>query len=645
LKDSKDFPEEVASEDDKERPLTAAPSAGGIGSLARQTAAPALEAAPPPAQPSEAALAELESVRRARVLKAHTSNSGSDCNPEERGSTTLDSIITKVDLCVGKGAFWCADKTSSNSVFFLTHHVADALPDKVDTPDEANALVKKEFPKVLVKVLLDNDTYDVLAKFLDLFTKLDKKGCHAPKIRECLIRLAKYETTSDQELDLSGIDLESRMRLIDSRLYKGFENIRAKELLTKSRTQFGDAREKTLRILQSASGNLSLTFQETVKDLLYLYGCEVELESKVAWVLQKPIRIGLSAGFDLENRDDWDYAYLRVFVAPPPAWPVDIKDTAFWKLCDLVVRGGGRPLVKNPVIASFLDLSVNFNKIFGAADRSWATTVLTNAGASKLGVPGWINQVDIHGIPEEGFKTCMKLLSPIFPSPEPEWLSGLKKSYRASIKQKDPALLALEAEVDTYQKELDVANELLAISPDDEQLKDEMETAAFNLHEATSNYSVAAAAAAADDPPPKKKSRAEKLAKAGDTAATAGASPAAMAGAEEAEQGEAAGDDTEAGGSPEAKAATAEAKAALVPAKAAAKAKKHLAAKPKGTKASRPRPDPGPTPARPRPDPGPCPAPALPRHRPGPAKNIRGREASASGVRGGRLCALLGNET
>jgi len=507
---------------------SAASGARDSGSQARQRPeAPAPQPAPAPLAPAPETDKATETVasRRARVLAAHTSlSSGDDPDTDNaRGAGTLDTIIKKMDVCVGNKAFYCEDKTSSNSVHFIVKHVVDALPPKDAEKQEKVEIVKREFPRVVVKVLLDNPTYSVLPRFVELFAEMDSKGCHAPSSRLPIERLALYDPASSSELDLSGTELTARMRLIDSVVYKDFESTRAAKLLAKAKEEVGVERETTLKVLLSASGNLSPLFQETVKDLLHLWNTEVELPNRLVWALQKPSRIYLTSGFAKEPEQDYEWAWLNHFITPPPTWPSDIEPAGFFGLLEKLVCGGGRPFTKNTVIGGLMDLCVNLDKNFGL-ENVWVPQVLLNSGAIKLGAPSWLVAVDPNAMSEEQAKALFRLLSVQFPNPEPDWLTALKRARRAL---KSPGLQsaeALQAEVGKFEKELEEATSLLAASQGSdsggyENLKARVAEATFNLNEAQANLAGYVPPEIADKPP-KKKAR-----KAGESPVTAKTEP------------------------------------------------------------------------------------------------------------------------
>ena len=323
-------------------PPAAAPQAAAAASAAAASAAAATAAAALAAPSSAAAAAppktpvqETAIERRARVLKAHVSASTSDADDEAGGSSCLEDLIVRLDDCVSKKAFYSADSSSSNSVHFYVFHVAQALPAKSAAPEARNkvAAVLNMFPKVVVKALLDNPTYEVLPKFAELFPKMDEKGCFIPEVRAGLEKMATYTVTSKEALSLEGISLKARMRIIGSELYRDFESSRAKALLVKAQGEVGKDRQDTLQVLQSACGNLDEGFCREVADRLTLFSTSVSLENRIAWVLQKPERLTLADGFVNEDALSWES--LKVFVEAPPIWPEALTADAFGKVVGL----------------------------------------------------------------------------------------------------------------------------------------------------------------------------------------------------------------------------------------------------------------------------------------------------------------------
>jgi len=535
----------------------AAPSAGPHGSLARQgapaAAGPLAAAASPAPEPAEATSREPASTeqpqetlaaKRARVLAAHTSASSDEAAPTRprpgpgraggepgpgraggepgptrpgpsndeagdksnaQGAGTLDIIIKKLDVCVLKKAWYCQDMTSSNSVHFIAKHVVEALPAKMAEPDAKylkSQLVREQFPRILIKVLLDNPTYEVLHHFTKLFPEMDAKGCYASATREPLVKLAEFDASSTHDLDLDGCDLDARIRVIDSVCYRDFERTRATKLLARAKTETGATREDTLKVLLSAAGNLSDLFQEKAKELLSLFSTTISLPNRIVWALQNPTRIRLAEGFCVEPEQQWQWASLDVFLSPPPTWPAAITPPAFFDLAAHVILGGGRRLVKNPIVASVCDLVIAFDNNFGTTD--WSSQILINAGASKLGAPKWLVDVQADLISDDNWKTCVKILGVQFPHPEPDWLVALKKARR-SLKHGDKPLEALESDVNKFTGELTTAEGLLARTPEDETLQEEVAAARFNLAEATALLEAAKQGPPED--PPKKKPR------------------------------------------------------------------------------------------------------------------------------------------
>jgi hypothetical protein len=87
-------------------------------------------------------------------------------------------------------------------LYFPTGEVVESLQSS-GPPTEANekvTFIKDVFPKLLAKMLLDNNCYSDLAEFTSIFESLKAQCCKIPGVATPVAQLAQYDLLSMESI-------------------------------------------------------------------------------------------------------------------------------------------------------------------------------------------------------------------------------------------------------------------------------------------------------------------------------------------------------------------------------------------------------------------------------------------------------------
>ena len=101
---------------------------------------------------------------------------------------TFEFLAEECNQAAEAGRICSADPANDKTVEFLSRQVAQALeaPAADAHPEgDANALVRKSFPHMLVQILRSHRCYPDLQVFIPIFETLAKKGCDLPPGSPC----------------------------------------------------------------------------------------------------------------------------------------------------------------------------------------------------------------------------------------------------------------------------------------------------------------------------------------------------------------------------------------------------------------------------------------------------------------------------
>ena len=318
---------------------------------------------------------------RRRKLVERLSESSNDS-----GESTFAALLTQCEAAAKAGRFCGSDPNSATTVHFWAKSVADALRQRNALPDDQDEhlLVREAFPKLLTKILRSHPCYSDLARFEAIYALLEAKGCQLPKTADPIRKLMLHDVASLTELDLAGVDLDTRRKFYTSPLFASFLVARVPALLSAAK-KAAHGPERDHYLTQAAEGaetvvGTNAELKESVAMAGSLFLSTLPLDARVLYAMGDICRVTFAAAWVA----DFPFGALAFFMEPPPTYS-GLTSDSFWQVVGVLVASpDARAEVQNPQMAAILD----FVLVLGAVLKAkpwWQVVVLTVAGA-RLGL-------------------------------------------------------------------------------------------------------------------------------------------------------------------------------------------------------------------------------------------------------------------
>ena len=416
----------------------AAPGAVAKAPGAVPAAAPAqvvaVSAASAPVSAASAPAVETRLAKRRRLVREL-----SEQDAEEEQATSLERIIEQLHDARDKGAFVSNDPAVP-SVLFLARQVVETVEERRGASDPQMLQVQEKFPTYLCKHLCRARVYTHLGEFVGVLQRLSDAGCTMPPQFAVIQQLSEYAMDAESACQFDGVDLDTRLCFLQSKVYKDFLAIRAEHFLTAAKGACTAAeRTKFIGLALSAAetaGAFGVEQASIAKSLQGAFAADLPLLERVAWALesdscdQRLIQVAQFPWFE----GDAPFAAVRLLLGPPAtsapcAWPsLPSPEYQDWTmLCDVVRGSRLAQRIGNPFAVQCMDMYHTLCSAAPEVSQTWAPRVVQAATGERLCMRDWVTEAGFaHDEVEDDYvPELWKGLKKVFGSDAPAWARAL----------------------------------------------------------------------------------------------------------------------------------------------------------------------------------------------------------------------------
>lgn len=283
--------------------------------------------------------------------------------------------------------------------------------------------------------LLAHKSFSSLKHFVRIFEDLVELGCAAPPELPCLKAFAELDPSALQSPGLEMIssgDLGQRVRFWSSPLFKDFNETRCAALLNMAKTA------GTVQTRQDALAALNLAVENMEPE-----GHPMRVSASWARCLFAPdvspqVRLGFALGGKEGDRARFAREFSRIegddinwevveFFADIREVPTCVSYADFEATAKLVVDGGHRKIVVNPVVCSALEVRHDLQSAFPEPESLVLADLLLRATKAKLAAKHWPESHEPLAVPDDHLQAVSKSLSRLSPMKPPQWLTALRE--------------------------------------------------------------------------------------------------------------------------------------------------------------------------------------------------------------------------